>query len=152
MTTAPARKQAEPAARPSAIEVFTARVQARALLWQAGEFELHEAVEELQAAAARTGLVERTRQDEVQRIMAEAFAAVRYDPLKSEDMVPDDIEREAADRGVDASTLQAAEYLVHEGDVDRLHKWLARHSAEERAAITRHFARKGARHANPRRA
>ncbi len=55
--SAAARKRAEPAARPSPLEVFIARAEARALLWQAGEFDLHEAVDELQAAAERDGLV-----------------------------------------------------------------------------------------------
>ena len=77
--TAAARKRAEPAARPSALEVFIARAEARALLWQAGEFDLHQAVDELQAAAERDGLVTLLGQDEVQRLMAEAFRKVRED-------------------------------------------------------------------------
>jgi hypothetical protein len=74
-----ARKRAEPAAKPSALEVFTARAEARALLWQAGEFDLHEAVDALQAAAERDGLVAELGQDEVQCLLAEAFRKVRED-------------------------------------------------------------------------
>jgi len=61
------------AARPSPLAVFTARCEARALLWQAGKFDLHEAVDELQAAAVRDGLVAELGQDAVQWLMAEAF-------------------------------------------------------------------------------
>jgi hypothetical protein len=68
MTAAAAR--AKTAARPSTLEVFTARAEARALLWQAGELDLHEAVDELQAAAVRDGLVAEIGQDAVQAIMA----------------------------------------------------------------------------------
>lgn len=75
MSTAAAR--AELAARPSVLEVFIARAEARALLWQAGEFDLHEAVDKLQADAERTGLVDAIGQDEVQRILAEAFHPMR---------------------------------------------------------------------------
>ena len=77
MTAAAAR--VIPVARPSALEVFIAGVEARALLWQAGEFDLHQAVDELQAAAERDGLVTLLGQDEVQRLMAEAFRKVRED-------------------------------------------------------------------------
>jgi hypothetical protein len=67
----------KPAARLSAVAVFVARAEARALLWQAGEFDLHEAVDELQAAAERDGLVAELGQDRVQAIIAEAFAKMR---------------------------------------------------------------------------
>ncbi len=75
--TAAARKRADPAARPDARAVFIARAEARALLWQAGELELHEAVDVLQEAAVRDGLVAELGQDAVQKIMRDAFAAVR---------------------------------------------------------------------------
>jgi hypothetical protein len=75
MTAAAAAAIADPA-RPSALAVFIARVEARALLWQAGEFDLHEAVDELQAAAERDGLVAELGQDAVQAIMARSFSKV----------------------------------------------------------------------------
>lgn len=56
---------------------FTARAEARALLWKCCEIDLHEAVDILQHAAVRTGLVETIGQDRVQAIMAEAFHKVR---------------------------------------------------------------------------
>jgi hypothetical protein len=75
--TAAARKRAAPAVRLSALAVFVARAQARATLWrQASEFDLHHAVDVLQADGERDGLVDQIGQDEVQRIIAEAFAKV----------------------------------------------------------------------------
>jgi hypothetical protein len=43
------------------------------MLYAAGELELAEAVDELQAAATRAGLVTRLGQDALQAIMAKAF-------------------------------------------------------------------------------
>jgi hypothetical protein len=63
----------------NSVRIFTARCEARALLWQAGEFDLHEAVDVLQAAAMRDGLVAAIGQDAVQALMAAAFTAVRDD-------------------------------------------------------------------------
>ena len=63
--------------RVDAVAVFTARVEARALLWAMGEFDLHEAVDKLQADAARDGLVASIGQDAIQRIISEAFALAR---------------------------------------------------------------------------
>src|SRR5262245_7551058 len=74
-----AAARSKPAARPSALEIFIARAEARAILWAAGDLSLHDAVDELQAAAIRSGLVAQLGQDEVQRLMTEAFAAVRDD-------------------------------------------------------------------------
>jgi hypothetical protein len=59
------------------LEIFRARAEARAALWQAGEISLHDAVDKLQAAAERNGLVDEIGQDEVQAILSTAFAAVR---------------------------------------------------------------------------
>jgi hypothetical protein len=75
--TAALAERAAPAAKPSALEVWIARAEARALLWQAGEFDLHQAVDELQAAAERDGLVTLLGQDAVQEIISKAFGVVR---------------------------------------------------------------------------
>jgi hypothetical protein len=125
--------RAKPADSPSPLEVFTARAWARATLWQAGELDLHEAVDVLQAAAERDGLVASIGQDEVERLMAEALAAVRDDLA-----APCSIEMNKP-RGAAASTLRTAEFLVAEGDFKRFHNWLARHNAEERAQIQKHL-------------
>jgi hypothetical protein len=55
-------------------EVFEARGWARAWLFGAGEFSLHEAIDSLQEAAVATGLVELIGQDRVQEILANNFA------------------------------------------------------------------------------
>jgi hypothetical protein len=65
-----------PSPRPAPFEVFIARAEARALLWQVSEFDLHTAVDVLQAAAERDGLVDQIGQDKVQAIIAEDFAKV----------------------------------------------------------------------------
>jgi hypothetical protein len=75
--SAAAHKRAEPAARPSAVDVFTARAEARALLVKTLEINLHEAVDGLQAAAVASGLVAEVGQDQVQAVIAKAFGAVR---------------------------------------------------------------------------
>jgi hypothetical protein len=86
MTTAAAHK---PAARPSALAIFTARCEARALLWAVGEIDLHPAIDELWAAAVRDGLVRELGADRVQRILADTFAPVRVD-LSSANAESDD--------------------------------------------------------------
>jgi hypothetical protein len=138
-----AARAVEVAPRPDPLAVFTARCEARALLWRCLEFDLHEAVDALQAAAIASGLVAEIGQDEVQRLMATAFHAVRGDLPKSADMVPDDIAvAPAPRRGAAASTLMAAEYLVRENDPEQLQRWLAQHGAEERTAILQHLEKR----------
>jgi hypothetical protein len=66
--------------------LFQERAEARALLWQAGEFDLLAAVDTLEAWGRELGI----DPDIAQQIMAAAFAAVRDDlpaaaPLRSED-------------------------------------------------------------------
>jgi hypothetical protein len=74
--TAPVRQSA---IRIDPVLVLKARAEARALLWQAGEFDLHEAVDVLQRDAERDGLIATIGQDAVQAIIADAFAPVRDD-------------------------------------------------------------------------
>ena len=59
------------------LEVLKARAWARAHLWAAGEFSLHEAVDVLQHWAADSGLVAEVGQDLVQFVIARAFARFR---------------------------------------------------------------------------
>lgn len=142
-----ATAQAIPATQPSALAVFIARCEARALLWQANELDLREAIDELQAVAVRDGLVAELGQDEVQRLMVEAFAPVRADLRKvadSPDLVPDPLPDLPPARRVPISTLWTAEYLVREGDPEQLREWLAKHSREQRAAILEHLERRRA--------
>jgi hypothetical protein len=120
MTAAAARA---PSARPLPLKVFIARAEARALLWQAGEFDLHEAIDELQAAAVRDGLVAAIGQDEVQAIMSAAFAAVRDDAcpttLADAEHVPHLATAAPADDHYDGSTFAA---LCRQADEKAQHK------------------------------
>jgi hypothetical protein len=61
----------------SGVRHFRARCESRAILFGAGEIELCDAVDVLQAAAIASGLVEDIGQDAVQALMAQAFKLVR---------------------------------------------------------------------------
>jgi hypothetical protein len=123
-----------------ALEVFELRCLARARLWREGAFELSVAVDELQYAAVRAGLLDALGQDEVQAIMAAAFA----DPPEL-DLVPDVFKEPEVRRAVADSVLMAAEYLIQQNDPERLQRWLAGCSVSERADILDHLERKEAR-------
>ena len=69
--------QSPQAQLPSTEQVFRARAQARALLWQAGEISLHQAVDELRDVADRNGLASAIGDDAVQEMLAAAFAEMR---------------------------------------------------------------------------
>jgi hypothetical protein len=89
---APARVRAPhspPTTRVDPLKVFVARAEARAQLWYDGELTLHDALDELWASAVRDGLVNQLGADEVQRILADAFAPLRTDLPRDEDVVPD---------------------------------------------------------------
>jgi hypothetical protein len=124
------------------VAVFKARAEARALLFAAGELDLLDAVDALQADAVANGLVRQFGQDAVQVIMATAFAAVR-------DAQPETFDAWNApcwSTAAASSTLQAAEFLMREHDPARLRTWLDRHSPAERKAILAHLQqRRGAR-------
>jgi hypothetical protein len=136
---------------------FVALAGSRAYRFAIGELELYDAVDKLQAHAETHGLVTLVGQDAVQAIMAMAFAAVRSEPtghataddepslfLKlTSDPLPrrPQVSRKSRERAA-KSTLDTAEYLVRQNDVDKLHDWLARHSADERVAILKHFEQK----------
>jgi len=60
----------------SAADKFRARYEARAILYAAGELDLREAIDTLQADAVASGLVAEIGQNAVQAIMAAAFRGV----------------------------------------------------------------------------
>ena len=102
------------------------------------KFLLLDAVDELQRdAEASGGLVAEIGVDACQAVLADAFAAVRPE-LEVVERVPDALPDDDRD-GAARSTLDAAEYLVGTSDFERLRAWLARHTAQERAAIHRHL-------------
>jgi hypothetical protein len=119
------------------IEVFTARCEARAILFEAGEFDLQSAVDVLQTAAESTGLVTLLGQDAVQAMMANAFQSTPPVHNGEASAPPSNGPYDTA-----VSTLMAAEFLVQLGDPERLRAWLAGHSAAERVAIRQHLERK----------
>jgi hypothetical protein len=59
-------------------KIFRERCEARAILYEAAELSLHEAIDVLQDDAKRTGLVGMLGQAAVQAIIAEAFARPQY--------------------------------------------------------------------------
>lgn len=64
------------AKRVPAVDAFRLRCEARAILVAEGAMDFHEAVDGLQAAAVAYGLIDDIGQDEVQKLLAEAFATV----------------------------------------------------------------------------
>jgi hypothetical protein len=66
-------------ARASPLAILIARTEARAGLYAACEFDLHEAIDPLQAYAAESGLVDEIGQDAVQQILAKSFGEVRHE-------------------------------------------------------------------------
>jgi hypothetical protein len=111
---------------PDPIEVFRERSAARALLFVNGQMSLHDAVDELQAAAERTGLIDRIGQDEVQTIMGAAFAAVRVPPAS---VLPEPEDSEPSSR-TPKSTIDAFWTLVRCNDPERLKSWLRQRPAD----------------------
>lgn len=77
MTAAARKLNGDAAPRLSPLAVFVARAEARAILWQACEFDLHDAVDVLWHAAERDGLVDELGTDRLQQLLANAFAEVR---------------------------------------------------------------------------
>jgi hypothetical protein len=101
-------------------EVFFARCEARALLHVNGYLSLHDAVDDLQSYAERSGLVDIIGQDDAQAIMSAAFAHV--------ETVPDEITDELSEACERAIMLRAAD-LVKQGELDDLRdRW--RHTGE----------------------
>jgi hypothetical protein len=139
------RETLEPSAKSiSAEEIFRERCEARAILYEAAQLSLHEAVDELHADAERTGLVDMLGQDAVQAIIAEAFG--RFDCGRDASPPREDSQNGQQKPGfsearfrLPASTIMAAEYLVRLNDPKRLRAWLARHTAVECKAILRHI-------------
>jgi hypothetical protein len=67
----------QPSAKVPAVNAFRARCEARAWLVAEGELTLQDAVDELQASAVASGIVETLGQDGVQEIMSVAFNLVQ---------------------------------------------------------------------------
>jgi len=121
--------------RVDTVAAFTACCEARAALYAVGELSLHDAFDALQEWAERDELVAAIGQDEVQRIISEAFAKVRDDPPGvSEDITPpiiDDVTwfaagwREAAREYHEARTGRVSVVSYSDGELARLRQLLA---------------------------
>jgi hypothetical protein len=140
--------------RANPIEVFTARCQARAHLFEAGELDLHEVVDVLQDAAECTGVVTSLGQDAVQTMMADAFqttapvhkskapARPTNEPyhLVSRHGVASTAQMQRAyeltlverfRHRLPASTVDALHYVLQQKDPQRLNQFLAGRTAHE---------------------
>jgi hypothetical protein len=140
--TAALRKNEAPASVP-AVDVFQLRCEARAFLCAACVYDLHEAVDVLQADAERTGLVDEIGQDAVQRLMADTFASVPrisvHQDKKGTSSIGTLFNPPMPQPGAARSTLMAADYLVRQNDPARFKRWLAQHTRAERIAIKNHI-------------
>src|SRR5262245_38382595 len=101
----------------SPAEVVAARCKALATLAAAGDVDLVESIDRLQAAAAAAGLVDQYGQDAVQAFMADAFAVVRR-PGEVENLfrqLVDEIQERARRRplhAADETTVDALEFSL----------------------------------------
>jgi hypothetical protein len=142
------------------LEAFKARCWAKALLVSEGLMDFHEAVDGLQNAAVAFRLAERVGQDEVQRILAEAFGEELPelqsgvdDILRQMEMQdPRDAWRHTGEAPPPASirnsaiteppnprpyrtprgTIQAFWYVVNLADEAKLTAWLDAHPKDEK--------------------
>jgi hypothetical protein len=145
------------------VEVFTARCEARAHLVKVGELELHEAVDGLQEAAERAGLVTSLGQDAVQAMIAVAFETTIQAAHKSDAQASPSNEpyRLVSEEGVasaaelqrtyeralaaqfhhrlPASTVEALNFVVRQKDPERLRQFIAARTPHERGLIRAHF-------------
>jgi hypothetical protein len=144
----------------NSLEAFKARCWAKALLVSEGLMDFYEAVDGLQNAAVAFRLAERVGQDEVQRIMAEAFGEElpelqsgvddiirRWEladprdawchngkPPPSDDFRNSNIARAPEPKPrpykTPSSTVAAFKFLASQGDIARLDAWLAAHKQD----------------------
>jgi hypothetical protein len=105
------------------VEVFTARCEARALLFANGELPLHDAVDQLQNTAVGHGLIDLIGQDAVQAIMGAAFAVVRLPEPEPDEVM-------ASGYRTPKSTIDAFWFVVGLNDPGRLKAWLRQHSGD----------------------
>jgi hypothetical protein len=128
-----------PQATVDVVAAFQLRTWARARLFAEGELELHEAVDALQEAAMRDGLVAAIGQDAVQTMMGDAFGPARSKPTAWDAEYDVDWDREAIERRLSGylstSTIQAFKHLLRQNSPDRLRAWLGQRTMQERRAM-----------------
>jgi hypothetical protein len=106
-------------------EVFRTRIEARAMLYAAGDIELGEVIPD-DLADDNVG-------------MPHSFARLCRKADAKAEAVSNNFR--VSDSHVPASTLDAARYLIKQNDSDRFQRWLNEHSASERAAIVAHISK-----------
>jgi hypothetical protein len=117
--------------------VFKERCWARARLFAEGELELHDAVDELQSSAVRTGLIAAIGQDAVQTMMADAFGTVRERTNELATASAWELGEAYDDhrRVLDPSTVNELDRLIEQGVPARFRKWMAFLTVAERMAV-----------------
>lgn len=106
--------------RADLLDAFTERACARAYLWSIGEYELHEAVDKLEADARRDGLSKRIGVDGVQRILADAFG-----PYRRAEMPPEAGEEGALIRHTLAADQKSSKRLTPQTTIEAI-MWCVR--------------------------
>lgn len=121
------------------LPAFRAECDAVAQAFAAGVVLIADAADRLQNLAEAFGLVEAIGQDEVQSIMAEAFAAVWRDDRRS-DEAKDQGDIVTLKHGTADSVLDAAAWLAFQvKDPARWSAWFDQRSAAEQAHILEHL-------------
>jgi hypothetical protein len=108
-----------------AVNVLEIRAQLRAYFWWVYAMEIDEAVDELQAYAERTALVDLIGQDAVQAIIAAPFE--RYRKRIEPEEIPLQPKPEPPQRRAyrpPQATIDAFKYVAATGDVAYLRQWL----------------------------
>jgi hypothetical protein len=143
------------------VEVFTARCEALAHLVKTGDLDLQSAVDVLQDAAERTGLMTLIGQDAVQAMMAYAFQVIQPDNraapaapsnephhlvsthgVASAAQLQRIYDRTLAERfrhRLPASIVDALHYVITQKDPQRLRQFIAGRSTQERKQIRAHL-------------
>lgn len=138
--TAAARRAAPAQQHVDPLDAFRIRAQARAYLWAAGEYDLHEAVDVLQTTAVRDGLVDHIGQDAVQEILAASFAPAPNDFCADNEIAAEQCETCGTAPCISRSFCRECRFadfklLLQQGDPGRLRTWLARQSLDEAAEL-----------------
>jgi hypothetical protein len=117
------------------LTAFTAIAEAKAILFDACALDLADAVDEAQALAVKSGLIDEIGVDPVQALLGEIFGRFRPE-LEEPERVPALMSEPAIERPLLArSTIDATAYVVRQQDPALLRSWLKKHSPQQRTAI-----------------
>lgn len=122
-------------------DVFRARCEVGLYFHAVGAVELAEALDHFQDAAEQLGAGTAYLANDYYGL-TDSFARACRLAEAEHGPVPDPLPI-ARPKYVPTSTLDAAEYLLQQGDPKRFEAWLLEHSERERAAIVAHLDNKG---------